>query len=223
MLSNQKGFTLTELLLVMAVLAVMAAVVLPDEASLVREFKVHATVHDIQELKSALLRFHADMGVWPANNDDDPAPGLADVDLMGGSCGGSGTNENLNTNDPGLLCQGNSAGQVALGPSATTGTFVTINATTGTLRLWRGPYISKEIKSNQYGGSYVLSFENLPNVPGERFGGMPADAQDVVLKLTNMPGDAQLRIDRMLDDGNLSTGFIRGDGESVLKVVVAQF
>ncbi len=98
-------------------------------------------------LREALLKAHGEMGVWPANNDDDPAPGLADVDLMGGSCGGAGSVENATTNDPGLLCQGNSAGRVAIGPSTTTGTFVTINATAGILRLWRGPYISKEIKS----------------------------------------------------------------------------
>ncbi len=220
---NQRGFTLIELLVVAAALSMLALLLLPDLAALEKDFKVTMAVHDIQMLKSALLRFHADMGVWPAKNFDAPALGLADVALMGSNCGASGFQENPNTNNPGLLCQGSTDGKVAIGPSSTVGTFVTINATSGILRLWRGPYVNKKVEANPWGGSYVLSYEDLPNVPGERFAGMPCCAQDVVLKLTNIPGDVQLRIDAKLDDGNLNTGVIRGNGEDTLKVIVAQF
>jgi len=57
-------------------------------------------------LREALLKVHGDMGVWPANNDDDPAPGLADVDLMGGSCGAAGSTQAASTNGPGIRCPG---------------------------------------------------------------------------------------------------------------------
>ncbi len=220
---NQRGFTLIELLVVAAALSMLALLLLPDLASLQNDFKANMAVHDIQMLKSALLRFHADMGVWPAVNAPPPDDGIADVNLMGGSCGGSGAVENFTTNDPGLLCAGASGGSVAIGPASTNGAFNTATATVGTIKMWRGPYINREVKSNPYGGSYVLSFENLSNVPGVQFGGMPSTAQAVVLQMTRVPGEAQLRIDSKLDDGNLLTGFVQGDGESLLKVIVAQF
>jgi len=220
---NQRGFTLIELLTVLAALSMLTLLLLPDLAALQKDTKAMTAVHDVQLLRSALLRFHTDMGVWPANNDNDPVLGLADVDLMGSNCGAEGSVENPNTNDVGLLCQGTTNGRFAIGPSTTAGTFVTVNATAGVLRRWRGPYVNRKVEGNPYGGSFILSFENISNVPGERFAGMISDAQDVVLKLTNVPGEAQLRIDAQLDDGNLSTGVVRGDGESILKVVVAQY
>jgi type II secretory pathway pseudopilin PulG len=221
--------TLFEMLTVMAILSILLLMLLPGQDALIKETKVHAAVQDIEMLKKAVLRFHADLGVWPADDQLDPQDGLSDIDLMGGQCGGQGSSEpGSDQGDPGILCQGNpslSGARVALSPTESNANFTTAAYTTGMARRWRGPYINRETKSNPFGGSYKLDLDtNLPNVPGQTFFSMVTTAKDVLLVLTNVPKEYQLRIDADMDDGNLSTGFVQSPSAStLLQVIVAVY
>jgi len=223
-LKDERGvLTLLEMLTVMAILAILIVTLLPAQDAVIEDAKVMATVEDLEMLKKALLKFHADIGAWPANNDKSPNDGLADVDLMGGGCGATGATENVTTNDPGILCQGNTDGKVFVGPQAS-GAFSSASARF-LVRKWRGPYIRREIKSNPFGGSYILDFApgGGTTVPGaQAFCSNGNSCDDVLIRATQIPMTAQFAIDRLLDDGNIQTGFVQGSG-TTLTFTVAVF
>jgi prepilin-type N-terminal cleavage/methylation domain-containing protein len=84
-------------------------------------------------------------------------------------------------------------------------------ATNAHLMKWQGPYLKKEIKVNPFGGSYILdSKQNVVDVV-DGFTGI----RDVLLKVTQLPLDIQTRIDVALDDGDLTTGWIRTAGRTL--------
>jgi len=229
-LRDERGVvSLIELLLVMAILSILVVTVLPNQEAVVDDAKVMAMVENLEMLKKGLLKFYADMGVWPANNSPDgPDPGIADVDLMGGKCGGSGSTETVaaSSEDPGLLCQGTTAGVVAV--MGSDGTFGTASVKQAS-RKWRGPYINRELKSHPFGGSYVLAFESLSTAvtPGSNAfchsaSGDTTNCQDVAINVSQVSRAKQIAIDRLLDDGNLTTGFVQGSG-TTLTFAVAVF
>ncbi len=226
-LKDERGvLTLLEMLTVMAILAILIVTLLPAQDAVINDAKVMATAEDLEIIKKALLKFHADIGVWPLSSDNGgkaaPADGLADVNLMGDTCGASSTTENSSTNSPGILCQGNTNATVSIGPQ-NNGSFTT---TSGQflVRKWRGPYIRREIKSNPFGGSYVLSFAKLPNnaQPGHNaFQADGGDAQSVLIQATRIPKTAAVAIDRLLDDGRNSTGFVQYNTTTLTLTFVA--
>lgn len=85
-MQNQRGFTLIELLAVLAAIAIMATLLLPALGNLTNEARILVVESDIQHLVTALNRFYAHTGVWPADVNPDPPDGEADPDLMGGEC-----------------------------------------------------------------------------------------------------------------------------------------
>jgi len=234
-LRDERGaVTLIEMLTVMAVLSILAVMVLPAQDVLIKETKVLAAIEDIEMIKKALLKFHADIGVWPDDDQQPPADALSDIDLMGGQCGGSGNSEpGTDQGDPGILCQGNpgvNGASVALSPTTASPNFDKATYTVGMARRWRGPYINREIKSNHFAGSYILRLDTdlttigglNAKVPGQTFSFMHPDAKDVLLQLTNVPVEYQLRIDALMDDGDQRTGFVRAFGTNLF-VAVAIF
>jgi general secretion pathway protein G len=69
---NQKGFTLVELLVVIAIIGILAAVIAPNAFRAVEKGKTAAAESDFKALKSALLNYYTDTGVWPDSNANDP-------------------------------------------------------------------------------------------------------------------------------------------------------
>ena len=63
------AFTLIELLLVLVILAVLAAVVVPLYTDRVGEAKEKATLADIQQLKGVLAAFQVDNGRFPTTEE----------------------------------------------------------------------------------------------------------------------------------------------------------
>lgn len=60
------GFTLVELLIVIIVIAVLAAVAVPKFANRAVVAKESAVRADLKNLRQAIERFRADTGLWPA-------------------------------------------------------------------------------------------------------------------------------------------------------------
>ncbi len=66
--SLRSGFTLVEMLLVLVILAVLAAIVIPKMAGRSQQAKVTAAHTQIQAFKTALDAFEIDNGFYPAGN-----------------------------------------------------------------------------------------------------------------------------------------------------------
>jgi len=65
-MARSRGFTLVELLVVIIVIAIIAALAVPKFASRVYRSRESRLRGDLQTLRNALERFHMDTGVWPA-------------------------------------------------------------------------------------------------------------------------------------------------------------
>lgn len=88
MKSTQQGFTLIEMIGVMAVIAILASVATPKIFEAIEDAKVSAYVQEANALKQAVTRFYKDTGRWPRH-----IPTHADSryhDLMINDTNGSG-------------------------------------------------------------------------------------------------------------------------------------
>lgn len=73
----QKGFTLIELMIAVAIVGILAAVALPAFASYLTRARVVEGVNYAQGCKTGVLEYHASMGRLPADNDAASCPQLS--------------------------------------------------------------------------------------------------------------------------------------------------
>jgi prepilin-type N-terminal cleavage/methylation domain-containing protein len=63
---NKKGFTLIELMIVVAIIGILAAIAIPKFASIIERSKEGATKGNIAALKSAISIYYGNQsGIWP--------------------------------------------------------------------------------------------------------------------------------------------------------------
>lgn len=67
MLRKEDGFTLIELIIVVAIIAILGAVVTPNILKAIESSRVVAVVADSKSIQSAALAYHADTGTWPVS------------------------------------------------------------------------------------------------------------------------------------------------------------
>ncbi|MCD5406623.1 MAG: prepilin-type N-terminal cleavage/methylation domain-containing protein [Desulfotomaculum sp.] len=67
-MKNKKGFTLVELLVIITIIGVLAAVIAPNVIKAIEKSKVAGATSDYKAIKAATLNFYADTGVWPVDN-----------------------------------------------------------------------------------------------------------------------------------------------------------
>ena len=66
---GQKGLTLIELLIVVAILGIIAAVIIPNIGTFMTMGVVSAANTEAENVKTASLAYYADAGVWPVTTD----------------------------------------------------------------------------------------------------------------------------------------------------------
>jgi general secretion pathway protein G len=74
MLKKEEGFTLIELIIVVAIIAILGAVVAPNILKAIDGSRVVAVVADTKVIKSAAQAYYADTGQWPespVNNEEE--------------------------------------------------------------------------------------------------------------------------------------------------------
>jgi general secretion pathway protein G len=78
----RKGFTLIEMLVVIAIIAVLAAIVAPSAFKAVDKGKVSSAVGNFKSIKTAVMAYYADTGAWP--NASGTGAGLTANDSVSG-------------------------------------------------------------------------------------------------------------------------------------------
>lgn len=67
-MKKQQGFTLIELMIVVAIIAILAAIALPAYQDYVARSQVSEAMSLASGAKTAVAEFYADRGDWPADN-----------------------------------------------------------------------------------------------------------------------------------------------------------
>lgn len=166
-LTHSRGFTLTELLVVISIIGILAAIVLSSISKAREKAQIAKAVIEVKELGTVLYKYYIDTDVY--------AVCAADPCLV--------ANDPLQ-NDFGVLGWGGPYGSMAMKITPWGGRFETSSA----------------VDLDGGGNDYVITLND--DSPGT------AEAGDDSL----IPLDAMLKIDQILDDGNLATGNVRGNG-----------
>ena len=152
------GFTLIEIIVVIAVIAILAAIMTPSIIKNIDDSRVARAKNDVQVLGAAIADFYKDTGKWPA--DDDPSAGNSNyLYVLETSSGTTPSHSGTDTN--GWTTWGSARrdtfeNQLVLNDPKGGG-----NAypTTGEFR-WKGPYIN-EVKSDPWGNKYYCNVIGL--------------------------------------------------------------
>jgi prepilin-type N-terminal cleavage/methylation domain-containing protein len=149
-----RGFTLIEMVVVLAVIAILAAVLTPIINSYVDRARLNSANSDVKNIAAAILQYNTDTKVWPIykTNADIPNGNTWDVASTPGDTPSLGAGATGWTT--GIL-------------SGTTSLDLMLNSnflglpTTGT-RAWKGAYL--QIGSDPWGSAYFVTTTNLkPN------------------------------------------------------------
>jgi general secretion pathway protein G len=141
--SNQKGFTLIEVLVVAAIIGVLAGILVPLIFDRVEEAKISRAEADIKNIASAILLFHKDTGTWPyCNTNGAPTQYFERLDSS-------------NSTDPGY--------SGANWPNGQTDTFYNhLTSNTRNYTSWNGPYI-ETVEEDPWGNEYRLWARGFSN------------------------------------------------------------
>ncbi|MBG8630385.1 pilin, partial [Neisseria meningitidis] len=75
----QKGFTLIELMIVIAIVGILAAVALPAYQDYTARAQVSEAILLAEGQKSAVTEYYLNHGIWPANNSDAGVASSTDI------------------------------------------------------------------------------------------------------------------------------------------------
>ncbi|NTV14384.1 MAG: prepilin-type N-terminal cleavage/methylation domain-containing protein [Desulfobulbaceae bacterium] len=68
--TNEKGFTLVEVIVVAAIIAILAGILVPMIFSQIDEAKISRAKGDIKSISAAIYAFRKDVGAWPKSTVD---------------------------------------------------------------------------------------------------------------------------------------------------------
>jgi prepilin-type N-terminal cleavage/methylation domain-containing protein len=162
---NNKGFTLIEMVVVLAVVAILAAILTPTIARNIQDAKLTRATNEAQVIGAAIASFYKDVGRWPSA-DGSAATLTESLALLHGSAG----------DDPAATTGGNAWDKDTA--ADTTDTFENqliendpgddandyTDWTDATKIGWHGPYIG-EIKADPWGIYYACNIANAYDSP----------------------------------------------------------
>ena len=191
---KKSGFTLIEIVVVLAVVSVLMAMLAPYMYSFTTSGKISVLGKGIETIATMLMRFDADIGSFPPDDDLEPSDQcgkVSDRDLVGDTFIEGEENDDEEEGDSGLI----------------------YNA--GNKKKWLGPYLDpkKPPQESIIGGSILYKIDDF----GDFF---HKNRKDVALIFTVCPGtvghEAVFRgLDRKIDHGDgAKKGFVLGEDAS---------
>lgn len=68
--TNEQGFTLIELMIVVAIIGILAAIAIPAYQSYIARAQASEALQLLSGAKSPLTEYYSDRGIWPTDPDD---------------------------------------------------------------------------------------------------------------------------------------------------------
>ena len=165
------GFTLVEILVAVAILAIISAALAPLVVKYVNDGRRARAISDCQALGEAVLAFNLDAGRWPVNNDANPNDagelsrlvGLSQDNISAANIpGGAGVAPGDNSWDGGG--SGGVAGaledQLIFNRTNTVNPLYVTSNTPPEPPGWDGPYLS-DVPLDPWGNPYVMNVRYL--------------------------------------------------------------
>src|SRR5437867_4926123 len=64
-MKESRGFTMIEMVVVLAVIAILAAILTPIVTSYIERARVDSATNDVKKIAAAIVQFNTDTKVWP--------------------------------------------------------------------------------------------------------------------------------------------------------------
>ncbi len=167
---KQAGFTLIEILVAVAILAIMSAALTPMVVKYINDGRRSRALSDSQAIGQAIMAFNVDTGRWPVNDDTNPNDagelsrlvGLPAAQISAASIpDGTGATGAANWDGGG---DGGNAGaledQLVRNRTTAVNPLYTASLTTPEPPGWNGPYL-KQIPVDPWGQPYVCNVRYL--------------------------------------------------------------
>ncbi len=162
---NKKGFTLIEMVVVLAVVAILSAILYPTIARHITDAKMTRVINEEQVITAAIMMLYKDTGKWPnTNTAGTGGPGGNSNRVLSGEVGDPIAQGAATVAQPGAANWGTLADAQQLynflylnNPNCTGNpNGATDYSTTGEFS-WRGPYIEERTFLDPWGNQYVIN------------------------------------------------------------------
>lgn len=174
---NRKGFTLIEMVVVLAVIAILAAILFPTIAKHISDSQITRATNECQVITAAVMMLYKDTGKWPSTFQEPTSPNGGPSGQVDRVLSGNPTDTVPTGAAPGA--RGGAANWGTFGntkplydflyfnnPDSNTGASDQNQAgqdypTSGEF-AWKGPYIDTQAYVDPWGNQYVISARYFP-------------------------------------------------------------
>jgi prepilin-type N-terminal cleavage/methylation domain-containing protein len=161
-INKKGGFTLIEIVIVLAIIAILAGILAPTLTRYVGDSKIRRAEGDVQRIAVAMGAFYSDVGEWPIwSSGSATTPGATKFKAL------QGIGDNPTLTGAGWPDFTTNASDIT-GIKDQLISNTPAYPTTGK-RAWRGPYLD-DIKTDPWGSKYVVNVEFVwpANVSGAK-------------------------------------------------------
>jgi prepilin-type N-terminal cleavage/methylation domain-containing protein len=166
---NNQGFTLIEVIIAVALVAIMAVAIAPPLIQNIRDGKSARAQSDVRAIGTAVLSFYKDVGQWPVAVTTSDVDRLVGNERLGGGDAGIAAGNAGVTGSDGWATEGNPSSLTAhliKNKSAAADTIWPFSGNPVASPGWNGPYLLQETL-DPWGKPYVVNIRyGMPVVTG---------------------------------------------------------
>ena len=169
--TNRKGFTLIEIVIAVAIVAVFAAAISPMVFRHLEDAKVGKATNETETIATAVLSYYKDVGKWPVTRANGPSGNAADRVVSsttvpnsagaGAATGAAGWGSTGTIKQLGDYLYYNNADNDSSPTGANADQPGADWPTTG-VGSWRGPYLDSYYVDDPWGNAYVINSQYFP-------------------------------------------------------------